>query len=648
MDKYSYIANAHADYIDELYKSYRQDPNSVDISWQQFFQGFDFSTTYNGNSSEIPLNGTAQTQHSEYSEKEIKVKNLIQGYRFRGHLEAKTNPIRPRKDRQARLSLADFGLSESDLNSKFLVGKEIGLPNATLQEILNQLDKVYKGAIGFEYEYVREPEILDWFKQKVEVEYPKFVPSVDQKLRILSKLNEAATFENFLQTKFIGQKRFSLEGGESTIPALDAIVNKSSELGVEEVVIGMAHRGRLNVLANTMGKTYEHIFNEFQGGGILEEEQGSGDVKYHMGFSSQITTPVGKTVNMKLAPNPSHLEAVNPVVAGYVRAKVDHIYNDFQKALPIIIHGDAAVAGQGIVYEMMQMSALKGYTTGGTIHFVINNQVGFTTDFEDGRSSIYCTDITEIVDSPVLHVNGDNPEAVVFACEIAAEYRQKFGRDIFIDMVCYRRHGHNESDEPKFTQPTLYNLIGKHPNPRDIYAKKLVDQGDISAEVGEKMDKEFRDMLQDRLNFVKQNNLPYKYQKFEKEWKVLRRAKADDFDQSPATNITQDSIDKIAKALTTLPENFEAIKQIQKLIEERKKGFFQDKVLTWAMAELLAYGSLLLEDKIVRLSGQDVERGTFSHRHAIVHHAVTSEPYSMLDNIAPEQEKLHIYNSLLS
>jgi len=651
MDKFSYIANAHSDYIEGLYEDYQKNPDAVDASWKQFFEGFEFAYQFNGLKKTGSTIGTSVEKGGdlyEMMEKEIKVRNLIQAYRSRGHLEAKTNPVRPRKDRQARLQLADFGLSQADLNTVFVAGNELGMADATLSQIVERLEKIYKGAIGFEYNYVREPEILEWFKKKVEVDYLHYAPSLELKKRILSKLNEAVVFENFLQTRFIGQKRFSLEGGESTIAALDAIINTSADLGVKEVIMGMAHRGRLNVLTNIMRKTYEHIFTEFEGGNVMGVMHGSGDVKYHMGYSSQVQTPNGKVVDLKLTPNPSHLEAVNPVVAGFARAKTDIIYKDNTNVLPILVHGDAAVAGQGIIYELIQMSNLEGYTNGGTIHFVINNQVGFTTDFEDARSSIYCTDITEIVDSPVLHVNGDDPEAVVFAAMIAAEYRQTFQKDIFIDMVCYRRLGHNESDEPKFTQPVLYNIIAKHPNPREVYKKILIERGDIDADLAESLDQQFRDMLQDRFNLVKEKPLPYKYQKFEKEWKSLRRTKPEDFESSPVTGISEQIFEKIAKTLTQLPETFKPIKQIEKLLKDREKAFFEEKTLNWAAGELMAHGSILLDGKIVRLSGQDVQRGTFSHRHAVMHDAQTNESYNQLAHLDEKQGNYYVYNSLLS
>jgi 2-oxoglutarate dehydrogenase E1 component len=368
-----------------------------------------------------------------------------------------------------------------------------------------------------------------------------------------------------------------------------------------------------------------------------------------MGYSSDILTPEQNKVHLKLAPNPSHLEAVDPVVEGFLRAKIDHAHKgDSKKALPILIHGDAAVAGQGIVYEVTQMAGLKGYNTGGTIHFVINNQVGFTTDFDDARTSIYCTDVAKIIDAPVIHVNGDNAEAVVFAARLAAEFRQKFNKDIFVDMVCYRRHGHNESDEPKFTQPELYNIISKHPNPREIYTKRLIERGDFDAKIATQMDEEFRQLLQDRLNMVKEKPLPYQATKFETEWANLRRSKPEDFERSPETGITQEQIEKVAEAITFIPKGFKPIKQIEAQMKQRKEMFFDTKELNWASAELLAYGSLLLEGKTVRLTGQDVQRGTFSHRHAVIHDANTNQPFNSLLEMKDRKGHFYIYNSLLS
>jgi 2-oxoglutarate dehydrogenase E1 component len=642
MDKYSYISNADVGYLDQLYQTYKQNPSSVDATWQKFFEGYDFSQQRYGE------NGHA-TAGDSLNIKETQVRNLIFQYRTFGHLKSNTNPVRPRRNHNVNLDHKSVGLTDSDLDTEFDVGAEIGMGRATLRKIIEKLNQVYLGPIGFEYNSIRNDEVRSWFFEKCEKEYYNNNPTLEEKKRILAKLNEAVVFENFLHTKFLGQKRFSLEGGENTIPALQTIINKAAELGVKETVIGMAHRGRLNVLSNILGKTYEQIFTEFEGNVSPDLTMGDGDVKYHLGYASYIDTPSKNKIYVKLTPNPSHLEAVDPLVVGYTRGQIDDEYKgDLKKGMAILIHGDAAVAGQGIVYEVIQMSGLPGYTTGGTIHFVINNQVGFTTDFDDARTSIYCTDIAKIVDSPVLHVNGDDAEAVTFCANLAVEYRQKFGKDIFIDLLCYRRHGHNESDEPKFTQPKLYNLIAKHPNPREVYVKKLIERGDVDANLAEDMDVKFRNQLQDRLNEVKQKPLPYKSQKIEEEWEKLRNAKPADFDQSPDTSLSQAIVDKVGKALTTIPEGFKPLKQIEKLLKDRKEAFFESKVLGWAEAELLAYGSLLTEGIPVRMSGQDVKRGTFSHRHAYFFDANTNEPYCGLDHIDKNQRKLHIYNSLLS
>lgn len=643
MDKYSYIANAHGNYVDELYRTYKADPNSIDESWQKFFEGFEFAENYNGN-------GYATEGLSpEMAAKEAGVSRLIFAYRSRAHLRSKTNPVRQRKSRNPWLDLELFGLSEADLDTVFQAGNELGLGATTLRKIIDTLKYIYEGTIGFEFTYIREPEVFNWLCDKFEKDALAFNPSIEFKKRILHKLNEAIVFENFLHTKFLGQKRFSLEGGDSVIPGLDALINKGAELGVKEVVIGMAHRGRLNVLANIMGKTYEQIFSEFEGKSSPDLTMGDGDVKYHMGFASEITTPEGNKVSLRLAPNPSHLEVVGAIVQGYCRAQIDEELFDEKYILPIMIHGDAAIAGQGLVYEVVQMAKLDAYKIGGTVHVVINNQVGFTTDFDEARSSIYCTDIAKLIDAPVLHVNGDDPEAVVFCFQLAAEFRQKFQRDIFIDLVCYRRHGHNETDEPRFTQPKLYNVIAKHPSPREVYAQKLASLGSIDAKLIEEMDKELRQMLQVRLDEVKQKPLPYHYTQLERDWQKLRKARPEDFDASPQTGITWEMIEKVGKALTTLPEGFKTIKQIDKLLQDRKQMFFEEKRLDWACGELLAYGSLLLEEKIVRMSGQDVRRGTFSHRHAVLRDAETNEPYFLLDHIVPNQKQpFRIYNSHLS
>ncbi|MFL5772663.1 MAG: thiamine pyrophosphate-dependent enzyme, partial [Flavisolibacter sp.] len=482
MKDFSYITQSHPAYIEGLYKDFVQNPDSVDPDYRRFFEGFDFavSSGINGNGSENGK-GMAEAVDAQQLAKEFAVYNLILAYRNKGHLAAKTNPIRERKDRGANLDLKFFNLSETDLSKQFFSASFIGLQNATLQQVVDHMKKVYCGHVGVEYQYVIKQDRIEWLQREIEGTLQQPLP-LEQKKRILEKLNEGVIFEKFLHTKYVGQKRFSLEGGETTIPALDAMLTTAVDLGVQEAVIGMAHRGRLNVLANILGKTYEQIFSEFEGTAIPDQTMGTGDVKYHLGFSSEVETANGKKIHLKLTPNPSHLEAVNPVVLGYSRAKADVLYqSEFDSVLPILIHGDASVAGQGIVYEILQMSGLKGYYTGGTMHFVINNQIGFTTDFDDARTSNYSTSVASTVQAPVFHVNGDDPEAVIKCVQIATKYRQEFNSDIFIDMVCYRRHGHNEGDDPKFTQPQLYALIDKHVNPREEYIKFLLKDGEADA-----------------------------------------------------------------------------------------------------------------------------------------------------------------------
>lgn len=662
MNDYSYVFNAHPSFIESMYKKFQEDPASVEDGWRSFFEGFEFATKANGNgnTATAPSNGAATM-----NEKEFGVQSIIHGFRSRGHLKSTTNPIRSRRDRSPNLDLADYNLEESDLSKTFIAGEEIGMRNATLQQIINKLKEIYCGNIGFEYTYIENREKRMWLRDKIENrDSSNFGLSVDKKKRILQKLSDAVGFEKFLHTKYIGQKRFSLEGGESTIAALDAIINAAANAegqfgkgtkenpihNVEEVVIGMAHRGRLNVLANIMGKTYEHIFNEFEGTAVPDLSFGDGDVKYHLGYSSQIKTPSGRKIHLKLAPNPSHLESVNTVVEGFARAKADILYkSEYDKILPILIHGDAAIAGQGIVYETVQMSQLEGYYTGGTIHFVINNQIGFTTDFDDARSSTYSTGVASLVQAPVFHVNGDDPEAVVFAVELATEYRQKFNNDVFIDMVCYRKHGHNEGDDPQFTQPEMYiNFIKNHKDPRELYSQVLAERGDIEKAMAEKMEKEFWANLQKRLDKVKQKPLAYDYQKPELAWKKLTRTtNLKDFQKSPATGIAKNRVNKIIKHLMTIPENFNQLSKINRLIKGKQKLLDENK-LDWAMAEMLAYGSILLENRNVRMSGQDVKRGTFSHRHAIFNDAKNFEEFNRLDGMAKRQGKFRIYNSFLS
>ena len=652
MKDFSYITNSHPAFIEETYKAFVQDPSAVDPDLKKFFEGFDFAVS-NGHAGTGAATSMAATPTASASGidwlKEINVYRLILGYRNRGHLLSTTNPIRPRKDRQANLDLSYFGLSELDLAQTFQAGKFVGLGATSLKNILTHLQTCYTSSVGAEFKYISNKEKVSFLIAEMETNF-KAPIHLDKKKHILEKLNQGVIFEKFLHTKYIGQKRFSLEGGESTIAALDAIINTAASHDVQEVVIGMAHRGRLNVLANIMGKTYEQIFSEFEGTAIIDQTMGSGDVKYHMGYGSEINTPDGKKIHLKLAPNPSHLEAVDPVVLGFARAKADVLdQSAFDKYLPILIHGDASVAGQGIVYEVLQMSNLRGYHTGGTIHFVINNQIGFTTDFDDARSADYCTSVAAMVQAPVLHVNGDDAEAVVKCAEIATRYRQKFNSDIFIDMVCYRKHGHNEGDDPKYTQPQLYALIDKHQNPRETYTQFLIQNGEPEAQaLAKDMEKKFWADLQERLDEVKQHPLPYKYQAPELAWQNMGKATDADFQSSPVTAVTQERFNLLFERLMQFPQDFKPLKKVEKLLQEKIKLMEAEQKVDWATAELMAYGSLLIDGNIVRMSGQDVQRGTFSHRHAVIRDEQTNKGHNRLNHFTEGQEKFRIYNSLLS
>ncbi|HPH85129.1 MAG TPA: 2-oxoglutarate dehydrogenase E1 component [Ferruginibacter sp.] len=646
MKDFQYITNSHPGYIENLYNDFVKDPETVDQDMRRFFEGFDFAVT----AGQVkPAQNAVQSLPASGLEKEFAVFRLIQAYRKNGHLIAKTNPIRERKNRYANLALTHFGLTDDDLATEFNAGSFAGVGKTSLKNIIARLEQCYAYHVGLEFSYINDLKKIAWLTNAMETTLLQPVP-LDQKKRILQKLNEGVMFEKFLHTKYIGQKRFSLEGGETTIAALDAILNTAASNNVQEVVIGMAHRGRLNVLANILGKTYEQIFTEFEGNALPDTTMGSGDVKYHQGYSSDVETATGAKMHLKLSPNPSHLEAVDPLVVGYARSKADVLYNsDFDKILPILIHGDASVAGQGIVYEVLQMSNLQGYYTGGTIHFVINNQIGFTTDFDDARSADYCTSVAAMVQAPVFHVNGDDPEAVVKAVEIATKFRQEFNSDIFIDMVCYRKHGHNEGDEPKFTQPQLYALIDKHLNPREVYTQFLIENGEPDAKaLAREMEQKFLADLQERLDEVKQNPLPYTYQKPEKWWQSLRKATAADFESSPVTAIKESEVKVLFDGLMKWPADFKPLKKVEKLIQDKLKLFADHQKIDWATAELLAYSSLLTEGKDVRMSGQDIKRGTFSHRHAVIYDETSNVGYNRLDHFSENQAPFRIYNSLLS
>ena len=636
MDKFSFLGALHTGWVEDMYDKYLQDPQSIEEEWSNFFQGFDFAKEVY-TEEDVP----------QVFQKEFKVINLIDAYRKSGHLFTKTNPVRERRKYTPTLDYKNFGLEESDLEIEFQAGEQVGIGPSTLKVIITHLEKVYCQSIGVEYMYIRDPKEIDWIKNRLHQNSntPKF--EVNQKKHILHKLNQAVVFENFLHKKFVGQKRFSLEGAESLIPALDALVEHSSELGVEEFVMGMAHRGRLNVLANIFNKTYKEIFSEFEGK-LYEDEDIAGDVKYHLGFTSVQKCNNGNEIKLNLTPNPSHLEAVDPVVEGITRAKLDTVYKgDVDKILPILIHGDAALAGQGVVYEVIQMAQLDGYQTGGTIHIAVNNQVGFTTNYHDARSSTYCTDIAKVTLSPVLHVNGDDVEAVVHALQLAVEYRQKYHKDVFIDLLCYRKYGHNEGDEPRFTQPLLYEAISKHKNPREIYKEKLMNEGVVEASIAKELEQDFQNLLQDRFDEAKEIEKAKITPFLKEEWQDIKRNFEEYFEGSTTTNIGKKKIKELAKYLYDVPQVDKLFKKTKKLLSDRKKMVEETDSLDWAMGELLAYATLLHEGHNVRLSGQDVERGTFSHRHAILKVQQSEEEVCPLNNIS-DSSSFEAYNSLLS
>jgi len=631
MNKFSFLGGADVAEVENLYQQFISDPESVESSWREFFEGFEFArTSFGEKKGAIP----------EQLQKEFRVLN-------RGHLFTDTNPVRERRKYSPTLALENFGLDEKDLEMVFQAGTEIGIGPAKLKDIVAHLEETYCNSVGAEYKYIRTPEIINWLEKKMEGSRNSRAFSIEEKKRILEKLNEAVAFENFVHTKFAGQKRFSLEGCETLIPALDAVIERGAERGIVEFVIGMSHRGRLNVLANILGKAYEEIFSEFEG---LEYDQMTfaGDVKYHLGFSGNVETSTGKKVHLSVAPNPSHLEAVDPVVQGIVRAKIENTPGGNENMIaPILIHGDAAIAGQGVVYEVTQMSQLKGFRTGGTVHLVINNQVGFTTNFIDARSSTYCTDVAKVTLSPVFHVNADDVEALVYTIELAMEFRQKFHRDVFVDILGFRKYGHNEGDEPRFTQPLLYKAIAAHPNAREIYNQKLLSQGEVETNLVKEMEKSFKDLLEKNLDSARQKTKTEVSPYLEGSWKGLRIAGEKDFDASPDTGFEKEKLIAISEKITSLPEDKKFFNKTAKLFNDRKSMVANNR-LDWAMGELLAYGTLLSENFPVRFSGQDVQRGTFSHRHAVVNLEDSEEQYVPLNHISEKQAPFRIYNSLLS
>ena len=645
MDKFSFLNAAHTGYIADLYDKYLQNPDIVEPSWRSFFQGYDLA---NENFS-FTEDSEASVEIPQSVRKEFLVVDLINGYRTRGHLFTKTNPVRDRRKYTPTLAIENFGLSKSDLDSTFNAGEIVGIGPKKLSEIIGHLERTYCDSIGVEYMYMRNPEKLTWWKDRLIVNdnHPNYTQ--DAKKYILSKLNQAVTFESFLQTKYVGQKRFSLEGGEALIPGISVALRNAAEVyGVEECVLGMAHRGRLNTLVNIFKKPVRDLFSEFEGKDF-EDTNIDGDVKYHLGLTLSKTFRNGKQIKMNLVPNPSHLETVAAVAEGIARAKIDRKYNgDESKILPIIVHGDAAIAGQGIAYEVTQMAKLNGYKTGGTIHIVVNNQIGFTTNYLDARSSTYCTDVAKVTLSPVLHVNADDTQAVCHAMEMALDFRMKFKTDVFIDLLGYRKYGHNEGDEPRFTQPKLYKAISKHKNVKDLYAAQLLEENTINTEYLNKVTTDFKELLETEFNESKKVKTSKVKEFMQSTWKGFERQQLTSMLQTEDTTYPVDKLKNIAKIVSTVPENVQFVRKAERILQGRSKMVFETNTLDWGMAENLAYGSLLEQGFNVRISGQDVERGTFSHRHAILRDEISEERINLLNNNPNNSGKMTIYNSLLS
>ncbi|MBK79196.1 MAG: 2-oxoglutarate dehydrogenase E1 component [Flavobacteriaceae bacterium] len=645
MDKYSFLNAAHTDYFTELYDKYLKYPDTVEPSWRAFFQGFDFGLE-NG----TVISSTSDIEVPDHLKKEFAVVKLIDAYRSRGHLFTKTNPVRERRTYKPDLNFQNFGLEEKDLATVFNAGQVMGIGPSTLEKIIIHLKEIYCDSIGIEYMYIRRPEKVEWIQKRLNINnnHPSF--TTDQKKHILSKLNEAVSFENFLHSKFVGQKRFSLEGGESLIPAVDAIIDLAAEKGVEEFVMGMAHRGRLNTLINIFGKSARDMFNEFEGKDYSEEMLFDGDVKYHLGWTCERKTDSGKKINLNIAPNPSHLETVGAIVQGITRAKQnDDFSGDSSKVLPIIVHGDAAIAGQGLPYEIVQMAGLKGYKTGGTVHIVVNNQIGFTTNYLDARTSTYCTDVGKVTLCPIFHVNSDDVEAVVHASVFALEYRMRFNQDVFIDLLGYRKYGHNEGDEPRFTQPKLYKAIAKQKNPRDIYSEVLLKDGVVDQGYVDKIKIDYKEKLEKAYEESSKIEETEITDFMADKWKGYVKANKEVLKNEINTKVSKSNLESIAKTVSSLPKDKKFLRKIERLIDDRKSMFFERDKIDWAMGEMLAYGSILMEGYNIRISGQDVERGTFSHRHAILKSEESEEEVVLLDNIESEARgTFKVYNSLLS
>src|SRR5690554_278970 len=656
----SHLSGGNASYVEELYELYLHDPNSVAEEWRSYF---DKLPQTSGTGSDIshstirehflslaknprrPQAVSGGQVSSERDKKQVGVLRLIQAYRMRGHQASNLDPLGLwQREPIADLTLAEYGLTEADLDTVFRTGElQIGKEEAPLREILDALRSTYCGTIGAEYMHIVDSAQRRWFQQRLESVRGKPQHSAESRRHLLERLTAAEGLEKYLGTKYPGTKRFGVEGGESLIPMLDEIIQRSGSYGVAEVVLGMAHRGRLNVLVNTLGKNPRDLFDEFEGKKMID--LGSGDVKYHQGFSSNVMTSGGE-VHLALSFNPSHLEIVSPVVEGSVRARQDRRKDPTgDKVLPISIHGDAAFAGQGVVMETFQMSQTRAYKTGGTIHIVVNNQVGFTTSRqEDARSTEYCTDIAKMIQAPIFHVNGDDPEAVLFVTQLAVDYRMQFKRDVVIDLVCYRRRGHNEADEPSGTQPRMYAVINKHPTTREIYAKRLIEAGLVTEEDVQAHIEEYRTALDNGDHVVKSLVKEPDSTSFV-DWKPYLGHK---WTARHDTRFDLKTLQELANRLTNLPDGLVLQRQVAKIIEDRVKMAAGGLALNWGFAETMAYATLLHEGHPVRITGQDVGRGTFSHRHAVLHNQKGDGAYIPLANLYEGQPRFDIYDSLLS
>tara|TARA_B100002049_G_scaffold162670_1_gene121829 strand:- start:39 stop:2816 length:2778 start_codon:yes stop_codon:yes gene_type:complete len=652
------MAGANAAYVEELYESYLEDPKSVSDTWRQIFdnlpkvEGVELETNHTSvkdqfrklaalgptaRMSSVPVDGASVSD-----DRQVKVLQLINAYRFRGHQHANLDPLGLWKQERVRdLELSHHSLSEKDFDSVFNVGSfAIGKDSMSLGELFKSLNRTYCGSIGAEYMHITDTDQKRWLQQKIESVQAKPEIAKEEKISILKGLTAADGMEKYLGSKFPGAKRFSLEGGDALIPMLKGLITKAGTAGTKEVVIGMAHRGRLNVLVNVLGKNPSVLFDEFSG--KHDDSLGAGDVKYHAGFSSDFATP-GGNVHLALAFNPSHLEIVNPVVMGSVRARLVRRDNDTNTVLPITIHGDSAIAGQGVVQETFNMSQTRGFAVGGTVRIVVNNQVGFTTSkTEDTRSTQYCTDIAKMVQAPIFHVNSDDPEAVAFVTELALEYRNKFKKDVVIDLVCYRRHGHNEADEPNATQPLMYQKIKKHPVPRAIYADQLIAEGIIEQRDADRYLEEYRAALDHGACVVE-------------EWRPMTEHSVDwtpylghDWDTPYDGSVSVEKLKELGTSITTFPEGHKLQSRVNKLYQDRKAMVAGEKKLDWGMAENLAYATLVDEGEDIRITGQDSGRGTFFHRHAVLHNQADASTYMPLQHIREGQGEIEIYDSVLS